>query len=119
MSRPSQPSTPESRDRAQARVRTLTRAAVFAATGIAAFMGIVVAREHPGSSSPPKTTAGTGSGTATTTPSTSSGSSGTHDHDHVALEYLVGLVSSSSDSTSSGSSASSTPRPRAPRRRPR
>ena len=77
MSRPSQPSTPESRDRAQARVRTMTRAAVFAATGIAAFMGVVVAREHPGSSSP-----------ATTTSRLRIG----HVHGHDDAVGLVGLV---------------------------
>ena len=63
MSAPDQPNTPESRDKARSRLRTLTRAAVFAATGATAVIGIVVAHEHPGADTRDGgTTASTSSG---------------------------------------------------------
>ena len=48
MSRPSQPSTPAERERAQARLRTLTRGAIVAATGATVAIGVVVAHDRPG-----------------------------------------------------------------------
>ncbi len=48
MSIPSQPSTPERRERATSRLRFLTRGAVVAATGATVAMGFVVAHEQPG-----------------------------------------------------------------------
>lgn len=82
-----QPPTPESRDKARSRLRALTRGAVFAATGATVVIGVVVSRDHPGSSSTAKVTgtSGTssGSGAATTggssatSGSSSSGNSGT------------------------------------------
>jgi negative regulator of sigma E activity len=64
MARPIQPNTPQSRARAQAWLRRATRAAVLAATGLAALIGVVVAREHPGSSSTSSGTGATGAGTS-------------------------------------------------------
>ena len=44
MSRPPEPHSPESRARAQSRLRGLTRGAVLAATGATAVIAVVVAR---------------------------------------------------------------------------
>jgi cytoskeletal protein RodZ len=82
MSRPDERLTPEGRDRAQVRLRRLTRTAVLAATGATALIGVVVAKEHPGASGTPVTTdttpsssTSTSTSTSTTTaPSTGSGS---------------------------------------------
>ena len=90
MPRPIQPNTPQTRDRAQAWLRRATRALVLGAAGVAALIGIVVAQEHPGSSSPAHGTGGTGSGSSGGSNSgTNSGTSGS---------------SSSSNSGNSGSS---------------
>jgi hypothetical protein len=43
--------SPETRDRANVRLRRLTRSAVLAATGATALIGVVVAKEHPGAGS--------------------------------------------------------------------
>jgi hypothetical protein len=90
MAFPSEPSTPQTREKAQSKVRHLTRGAVIAAAGLTALIGVVVAEEHPGSGSAPKgsgtsspttngessNTGGSGSGsTADTTTTTTSGSS--------------------------------------------
>ncbi len=90
-------SSPEARERANMRLRRLTRSAVIAATGATALIGVVVAKEHPGASSgaspkgttpalppttstttsPPTTTPTTATPTTSTptTPATSGGSS--------------------------------------------
>jgi hypothetical protein len=44
--------TPRARAKAQARIRRLTRTAIVVAGGATAFMGVTVAREHPGGSAP-------------------------------------------------------------------
>jgi hypothetical protein len=77
MARPIQPNTPQTRARAQAWLRRATRATVLVATGVAALIGIVVAQEHPGSSSTSGGTRSTGSGSSGgSTGSTSSSTSG-------------------------------------------
>ena len=93
MPRPIQPNTPQTRDRAQAWLRRATRALVLGAAGVAALIGIVVAQEHPGSTSPAHGNGGTGSGSSGgSSGGTNSGSSGS---------------SSSSNSGNSGSSNTS------------
>ena len=80
MSIPSQPSTPERRERATSRLRLLTRGAVVAATGATVAMGFVVAHEQPGASASRTTTttsSGGGSSSAGTSDSGDSGSTGT------------------------------------------
>ncbi len=47
--------SPPARARAQARVKGLTRAVIVVAGGATAFIGVVVAREHPGGSTGTKT----------------------------------------------------------------
>jgi len=51
MRRSDQYNSPESRERTDARLRHLTRAAVLAAIAASAMIGIVIAKEHPGASS--------------------------------------------------------------------
>lgn len=80
MSIPTQPSTPERRERATSRLRFLTRGAVVAATGATVAMGFVVAHEQPGAGSTRTTTttsSGGGSSSAGTSDSGDSGDSGT------------------------------------------
>ncbi len=94
MALPSEPSTPETRAKAQARVRRLTRGAVLAAAGLTALIGVVVAEEHPGSSSPPKESGTAGSTSNTSNTGTSNtGSSGS------------GSTSDTTTTTTAGSSA--------------
>ncbi len=102
MASPSEPSTPETRVKAQSRVSHLTRGVVLAATGLTALIGVVVAKEHPGSSSAPEES-GNSSSTSTGSNSGSSGSgSGSqhrqlrfrldlrhHDHDDVGWVELL------------------------------
>ncbi len=78
MSQIDQPLTPESRDKARSRLRALTRGAVFAATGATVVIGVVVSRDHPGSSSTAKVTgtSGTSSGSGAATTGGSSSTSG-------------------------------------------
>ncbi len=80
-----QPNTPENREKARSRLRTLTRGAIFAATGATVVIGVVVSRDHPGARS-------TGKGAAATT----SGSSG-------SVSTSAGSGSSSSSSSNTGS----------------
>ena len=87
MKHPNEHNTPAARRRADARVRLLTRAAVLAATGATALIGVVIAKEHPGVSaasdatrSGGSSTSGTSTSTSTTsTSTTTTGSSGTSD----------------------------------------
>lgn len=82
------------RDHARARLRNLTRVALFATTGATVGLGILVAKEHPGSSGATTATSGQSGGTNATTPASSStGNSG----------------SSSSGNTGNSSSSSVTP----------
>jgi hypothetical protein len=73
-----QPITPADRDRAQSRLRMLTRGAIIAATGATVALGVVVAHDRPGSGAV-KATVGTGTSSSTTTTSGSSdaGTTGT------------------------------------------
>ena len=80
-----QPNTPENRDKVRSRLRTLTRGAIFAATGATVMIGVVVSRDHPGSGH-------TGKGAGATT----SGSSG-------SVSTSAGSRSSSSSSSNTGS----------------
>lgn len=74
--------TPIDRARAQARLKRLTRTVIVLASGATAFIGVTVAKEHPGASSPstnpplpgstPATTPST-SATPTTSPTTTTG----------------------------------------------
>ena len=67
MSHPDEPNAPQRREQVQGRLRHVTRAAVLAAVGATAGIGIVVAHDHPGASGSAATTDGSsGSGTATT-----------------------------------------------------
>ena len=79
--RPSPPdNSPEARQRADARLRRLTRSAAVLATGATFAIGVVVAKEHPGASAPSTpgpveapgtsvpTTSTLGSSTTTTAP---------------------------------------------------
>jgi cytoskeletal protein RodZ len=56
MKHPDQENSPESRERADVRLRRLTRSAALAAVGATALIGAVVAKEHPGASSGASTT---------------------------------------------------------------
>ncbi len=55
MSSTPQSNSPETRRHTDARLRRLTRAAALAATGATIAIGVVVAKEHPGASTPSKT----------------------------------------------------------------
>jgi hypothetical protein len=77
MTAPPPAPSPESRHRADARLRRLTRSVVLAAAGATALLGVVVAKEHPGAAPapgstpvPPTTTPAPtpSSGTVTSTP---------------------------------------------------
>lgn len=71
-----QPHTPENREKARSRLRTLTRGAVFAAAGATAVIGVVVSRDHPGSGATGKAAStSSGSGSTTGTSKTDGGSS--------------------------------------------
>lgn len=71
---PLEPPSPDTRARAQVRLRRLTRAAVVGATGATALIAVAVAREHPGSTGAPGTrsaSAGGGAASAATSTRTS------------------------------------------------
>jgi hypothetical protein len=76
MRRRHQQNSPEGRERADVRLRRLTRSAVLLATGATAVIGVVVAKEHPGASAA-TSTSNEPSTTPTTTPTTSPASGGT------------------------------------------
>jgi hypothetical protein len=82
MPRPIQPNTPQSRDRAEARLRRATRVVVLGATGAAALIGVVVAAQHPGSGSTGTRSTGgsTGATGSSTSGSSTSSNSGTSDN---------------------------------------
>lgn len=61
--------TPIDRARAQARLKRLTRTVIVLAGGATAFIGVTVAKEHPGASAPPSNPPPPGPAPATT-PST-------------------------------------------------
>jgi hypothetical protein len=67
MSRPDSYPTPSGRQQAWSRVRTLTRASVLAATGLTALIGVVIAKEHAGSSSNTAAAGNSGGSTGATT----------------------------------------------------
>jgi hypothetical protein len=67
--------TPQTRDRAKDSLHRLTRAAILGAAGGATLIGIVVAREHPGSSNTSPGSGGAGSQTSSGTGSSTGGSS--------------------------------------------
>ena len=75
-----QPHTPESRDKARARLRTLTRGAVLAATGATVAIGIVVSHDNSGKAPGSARSGSSGSGSTSTNVagggSSSSGNSG-------------------------------------------
>jgi hypothetical protein len=63
--------SPRARARAEENLKQLTRAIVLVSTGAAAFIGVTVAREHPGSSASantPRTTVPPAKGPAAKTP---------------------------------------------------
>jgi hypothetical protein len=95
--------SPQSRARAQNRVRHLTRGVVVVAAGATAVIGIVVAREHPGSSTVPPT-----SDTTTTTKAATGGSS------NVNSNGSTTTTTTTSGSSSSGTSSSSNDHSSAP-----
>lgn len=76
MSSPKDPSAGASRDRARARLRKLTSAALFATTGATVAIGIVVAHEHPGKSATSTTTSDHSTGGSTTSSSGSTDNTG-------------------------------------------
>ena len=101
MSPTDEPNTPESRDKATSRLRTLTRGAVFAAAGATVVIGVVVSRDHPGSGSTSgaSTTTGGSSGTSGTTGTTgNTGTTGT-----------TGTTGNTGTSSSTPSASQSTP----------
>src|SRR5471032_3275480 len=59
--------SPPSLQRARLRLRRMTQTAVVAATASTAVIGVLVAREHPGTSSAETVTSRTGSSPSTTT----------------------------------------------------
>jgi len=61
-----QPHTPESRDKARARLRTLTRGAVLAATGATVAIGIAVSHDHAGKASGSARSGSSGAGSTGT-----------------------------------------------------
>lgn len=75
---PKNPNAAAIRDRTRTRLRTLTNAALLAATGATVGIGVVVAHEHPGKSVAGTTTSGqpTGGATGTTGSSDNSGITG-------------------------------------------
>jgi cytoskeletal protein RodZ len=95
MQHQSEPSTPDTRQRALVRLRRLTRSSVLAAVGATAVIGIVVADEHPGSSRDSTGTTTTHTSTSDTSGTTTPASSSTY-----------------SSSTSSTAPTTTTTRPR-------
>jgi hypothetical protein len=114
MSPTDEPNTPESRDKATSRLRTLTRGAVFAAAGATVVIGVVVSRDHPGSGSTGKVTTTTGSSSgsgstsgASTTTGGSSGTSGTTGN--TGTTGTTGTTGNTGTSSSTPSASQSTP----------
>ena len=101
-----QPNTPENRDKARSRLRTLTRGAIFAATGATVVIGVVVSRDHPGAGSTGKgagaTTSGSSSSVSTSAGSGTSSSSSSN-------TGSTGNTGNSGSSSSSPSISQSTP----------
>jgi hypothetical protein len=75
MKRPNQDNSPESRERANVRLRRLTRSAILATAGATALIGVIVAKEHPGASSGDSATGTTPSQNPTTSVPTSTSNS--------------------------------------------
>jgi len=94
-----QPNTPENREKANARVRALTRAAIIAASGATVFVGVVVARDHPGAAASHDGSAGTSASGKTTGGSSSSADSGS-----VGDGFSTGSTGSTGNTGSTGSS---------------
>jgi len=117
MSPTDEPNTPESRDKARSRLRTLTRGAVFAAAGATVVIGVVVSRDHPGSGTTGKVTATTGSSSgsgstsgASTTTGGSSGTSGTTGTTgNTGTTGTTGTTGNTGTSSSTPSASQSTP----------
>ncbi|MGD0749699.1 MAG: hypothetical protein ABSB68_18065 [Acidimicrobiales bacterium] len=117
MSPTDEPNTPESRDKATSRLRTLTRGAVFAAAGATVVIGVVVSRDHPGSGSTGKVTTTTGSSSgsgstsgASTTTGGSSGTSGTTGTTgNTGTTGTTGTTGNTGTSSSTPSASQSTP----------
>lgn len=95
------PNAGASRDQARARLRNLTRVALFATTGATVGIAIVVAHEHPGKSAASTTASGqsTGGATGTTGSSGNTGDTGSS----------TGSTGNSGASSFSPSSSSRTP----------
>ncbi len=93
------------RDKARVRLRTLTNAALLAATGATVGIGIVVAQEHPGKSASGSTTSGGSTGSTAGTGTT--GSSGNTGDDTGSSSS--GNTGNSGASSFSPSSSSQTP----------
>ena len=118
MSPTDEPNTPESRDKATSRLRTLTRGAVFAAAGATVVIGVVVSRDHPGSGSTGKVTTTTGSSSgsgstsgASTTTGGSSGTSGSSSSGTTGTGNTgtTGTTGNTGTSSSTPSASQSTP----------
>ena len=102
------PDTPGNRESVQARVRHLTRAAIFAAAGATVAIGVVVAHEHPGASAVRKGT--TTSGSKTGTGSATGGSSSSDTSGTTGSTGDTGTTGTTGNTGSSApSSSSSTP----------
>ncbi len=104
------PNPGASRDQAHARLRNLTRVALFAATGATVGIAIVVAHEHPGKSAAGTTASGqsTGGTTGTTGSSGNTGSSGsssTANSGNSGASSFSPSTSSQSPSVTSGGSS--------------
>lgn len=101
MSAPHQPSTPEERDRAKSRLRTLTRSVVVAATGATVGIGILVAHDRPGARASGSTVASSTSSTGDSATS-STGNTGTSNTGNTGTSS-TGTSGSSAPSSSSTS----------------
>ncbi len=99
MSPVEQPNTPESRERARSRLRSLTRGAVVAATGATVVIGVVVSRDHPGSGSTGKTSGAATSGSSDSNNTTIAGS-GSSSSSNTGSTGNTGNTGSSSSSPS-------------------
>jgi len=101
-----QSNTPEDREQARSRLRALTRGAVFAAAGATVVLGVVVSRDHPGSSTTDKFTgtASTSSGAATTN-GASSATSGSSSSGNTGTSSSTPSVSQSTPTVTSGGSS--------------
>jgi hypothetical protein len=109
MSIPSQPSTPERRDRATSRLRFLTRGAVVAATGATVAMGFVVAHEQPGASATRTTTSTSSGGSSSSDGTGSSGSGESGDSGTTGTTGTTGDTGNTGTSTTQPTATSSRP----------